>query len=321
MTRLPALLLAFSFALATCGAAAQGWPSKPIRVVVPFPPGGTTDTAVRPIADRVTASLGVAVIIENKPGAAGNIAFEYVAHSAPDGYTLVVGNDSLALQPHVTERLGYDPLKHFTGIVQLSHQPLVIAAHSSLGIVTLQELIAYGRGRASAIPYGTSGVGNSQHLTGEWFARVASIALSHIPYKGGGQAITDLVAGQVPLAVLGVAPVVPHHKSGKVRILAVTTKERSPILPHVPTVMESGFEGFYMEQWTALFVAAATPRDIVARLNAEVNKALQEPAIRSRYESLSMAPKGGTPDDLDRLLREDHARYGKLARELRIRAE
>lgn len=261
------------------------------------------------------------VIVENKPGAAGNIGFEFVARSAPDGYTLVVGNDSLGLQPHLGTRLGYDPLKDLAGIVQISDQPLVIAAHASLRIETLRDLIDHGRARGSALPYGTSGIGNSQHLTGEWFSRVAGIAMVHVPYKGGGQAITDFVGGQVPLAVLGVAPVTPYHKSGKVRILAVTTRQRSPLLPQVPTVAESGFPDFYVEQWTALFAPAATPRPIVERVNGEVNTMIQDTSIRSRYESLSMTPRGGKPEDLDRLLRDDYARYGKLAKELGIRAE
>jgi tripartite-type tricarboxylate transporter receptor subunit TctC len=321
MKHFSALLLAFFCTMNASWATAQEWPSKPIRIIVPFPPGGTTDAAIRPVADRLSQRLGVPVIVENKAGAAGNIGYEFVAHSAPDGYTLVVGNDSLGLQPHLGTRLGYDPLKDLVGVVQLSSQPLVIAAHASQPYETLRQLIDYAKARGSALPYGTSGVGNSQNLAGEWFSRVAGIPMLHVPYKGGGQAITDLVGGQVPLAVLGIAPVMPHHKSGKVRILAVTTKHRSPLLPQVPTVAESGFPDFYLDQWSALFAPAATPQSVVERVNREVNSIIQETAIRSRYESLSMTARGGKPEDLDRLLRDDYARYGKLAKELGIRAE
>jgi tripartite-type tricarboxylate transporter receptor subunit TctC len=322
MRRLASMLfLAAGLAVAASHANAESWPSRPIRIIVPYPPGGTTDTAARPIAQHLSRSLGVPVIVENRPGAGGTTGTAYAAHSAPDGYTLLLGNDSLGLQPHLVENLGYDPLKDLAGVAQLSRQPLVIAAHPSLGVKTLQELIALGRSGAPGLAYGTSGVGNSQHLVGAWFAHAAQVNWIHVPYKGGGQAVTDFVGGQVPCAVLGIAPVMPFQRAGKVRILAVTTRERSPFLPDVPTLVESGFAEIYVEQWTALFAPAGTPRAIIERLNNEVDNALRDPTVIALYESLSMMPVGGRATDLDRLLREDHERYGRLVKEFDIREQ
>ena len=225
-------------ALSAFAAAAQDWPKKSIHIVVPFPSGGTTDTAVRPLADRLSQQLGVSVVVDNKPGAAGRIGYEFVARAAPDGYTLLAGTDSLGLQPHLDPPPNYDPIRDFAPIAQLSSQPLVIAVRPSLGVTTLQQLVELGRTKREPIGYATSGIGSSQNFAGEWFARVSGLTLLHVPYRGGGQAVNDLLAGQVQLAVLGIAPLIPYQKSGRIRILAVTTVERSQALPDVPTLKE-----------------------------------------------------------------------------------
>ncbi len=312
--------LAGCLALSACAAAAQDWPSKPIRIVVPFPSGGTTDTAVRPLAERLSQQLGVSVVVENKPGAAGRIGYDFAAKAAPDGYTLLAGTDSLGLQPHLDPPPNYDPIRDFAPIAQLSSQPLVIAVHPSLGVTTLQQLVALGRTQREPIGYATSGIGSSQNFAGEWFARVSGLKMLHVPYRGGGQAVNDLLAGQVQLAVLGIAPLIPYQKAGRIRILAVTTAERSPALPDVPTLKELGYD-VVVDQWMALLAPAKVPPAILSRLNAEVNTALRDPRLREIYAGVAMRPVGGTAQDLDTLLKSDYRRFGTLTKELNFKAE
>lgn len=312
--------LAGCFALSAFAAAAQDWPNKPIRIVVPFPSGGTTDTAVRPLADRLSQQLGVSVVVDNKPGAAGRIGYDFAAKAAPDGYTLLAGTDSLGLQPHLDPPPNYDPIRDFAPIAQLSSQPLVIAVHPSLGVTTLQQLVELGRTKPEPIGYATSGIGSSQNFAGEWFARVSGLKMLHVPYRGGGQAVNDLLAGQVQLAVLGIAPLIPYQKSGRIRILAVTTAERSPALPDVPTLKELGYD-LVVDQWMALLAPAKVPPAILDRLNAEVNAALQDVRLREIYAGAAMRPVGGRAQDLDALLKNDYRRFGTLTRELNFKAE
>ena len=312
--------LAGCLALSAFAAAAQDWPSKPIRIVVPFPSGGTTDTAVRPLAERLSQKLGVSVVVENKPGAAGRIGYDFAAKAAPDGYTLLAGTDSLGLQPHLDPPPNYDPIRDFAPIAQLSSQPLVIAVHPSLGVTTLQQLVALGRTQREPIGYATSGIGSSQNFAGEWFARVSGLKMLHVPYRGGGQAVNDLLAGQVQLAVLGIAPLIPYQKAGRIRILAVTTAERSPALPDVPTLKELGYD-VVVDQWMALLAPAKVPPAILERLNAEVNTALRDPRLREIYAGVAMRPVGGTAQDLDTLLKSDYRRFGTLTKELNFKAE
>jgi tripartite-type tricarboxylate transporter receptor subunit TctC len=312
--------LAGCLALSAFAAAAQDWPSKPIRIVVPFPSGGTTDTAVRPLAERLSQQLGVSVVVENKPGAAGRIGYDFAAKAAPDGYTLLAGTDSLGLQPHLDPPPNYDPIRDFAPIAQLSSQPLVIAVHPSLGVTTQQQLVALGRTQREPIGYATSGIGSSQNFAGEWFARVSGLKMLHVPYRGGGQAVNDLLAGQVQLAVLGIAPLIPYQKAGRIRILAVTTAERSPALPDVPTLKELGYD-VVVDQWMALLAPAKVPPAILERLNAEVNTALRDPRLREIYAGVAMRPVGGTAQDLDTLLKSDYRRFGTLTKGLNFKAE
>ncbi len=312
--------LAGCIALSAFTAAAQDWPRKPIHIVVPFPSGGTTDTAVRPLADRLSRQLGVSVVVDNKPGAAGRIGYEFAAKAAPDGYTLLAGTDSLGLQPHLDPPPNYDPIRDFAPIAQLSSQPLVIAVHPSLGVATLQQLVEFGRTKRDAIGYATSGIGSSQNFAGEWFARVSGLKMLHVPYRGGGQAVNDLLADQVQLAVLGIAPLIPYQKTGRIRILAVTTAERSPALPDVPTLRELGYD-VVVDQWMALLAPAKVPPAILDRLNAEVNAALGDARLRATYEGAAMRPVGGSAADLGKLLQGDYQRFGKLTKELGFKAE
>ncbi|MCC6212219.1 MAG: tripartite tricarboxylate transporter substrate binding protein, partial [Burkholderiales bacterium] len=253
-------------------ALAQAWPQKPVRMVVAFPPGGSTDISVRALSERIAPALGQPVIVENRTGAGGNVAAEYVLKQPADGYTVLATADSLASNPHLY-RLSFDPRRDFAPVMQLTRQPVVLGAHPSLGVNTLAELIALAKAKPG-LAYATSGAGSIQHMAGEWFAKLAEIKLTHVPYKGGGQAITDLLGAQVPLGSLGNTPLLPHYRSGKLKILAQTTARRSPSLPDVPTYAESGLKDLVLEQWLGLFVIAGTPAEAVTRLNAEANRGL-----------------------------------------------
>lgn len=318
MTRL--IALAAFFALVAAGAHAQSWPERPVRIVVAFAAGGSTDVAVRTIGDRLAQSLGQPVLVENRPGAAGNIAAEYVAKQPADGHLVLASADSLASNPHLFRNLPFDPAKDLVPVVQLTRQPVVLAVHPSLGVTSLAELVALARSKPG-LGYATSGAGSIQHIAGEWFAQLAGIRLTHVPYKGGGQAVNDLVGGQVPIGSLGNTPLLPHHRAGKIRIIAQTTASRSFSLPDVPTYEEAGMRGLVLEQWLALFVAAGTPQPVIQRLAAEVTKVLAEPAIRERYAQVGLEPVGGTPADIQRQYRADYEKYGRLIRELNIRLE
>jgi tripartite-type tricarboxylate transporter receptor subunit TctC len=259
-------------------------------------------------------------VVENRPGAAGNIAADFVAKQPADGYVVLASADSLASNPHLFTNLPFDPAKDLAPVVQLTRQPVVLAVHPSLGASSVAELVAAAKARPG-LGYATSGAGSIQHMAGEWFAHLAGIKLTHVPYKGGGQAITDLVGGQVPIGSLGNTPLLPHHRAGRVKILAQTTAARSASLPDVPTYQEAGMRGLVLEQWLALFVAAGTAADVKARLAAEVTKALAEPAVRERYAQMGLEPVGGTPEDIARQYRADYEKYGRLIKELAIRAD
>ena len=313
----------FLFAAALCTAlsvSAQSWPHKQIRMLIPYPPGGATDVAGRAIADRLTAALGQPVVVENRAGGNGNIGVEAVVRSAPDGYTMLVAPDQLASNPHVY-KLPFDALADLVPVIQLSRQPVVLGVHPSLGVNNVAEFVAAAKKKPGTISFATSGAGSQQHITAEWFARLAGIQIVHIPYKGGGQAITDFIGGQVQAASLGSTPVLPHHKSGKVKIIAQSTRERAPSLPDVPTYVESGYKDLVLEQWLGAFVPAGTPREIVQRLNAEIGKALADATVRDRFDKAAMEPVGGSAEQFAQYFRENHAMYGKLVKDLNIRAE
>ena len=301
-------------------AAAQGWPSKPLRWIVPYPPGGSTDIATRPVAERVGQALGgTAGIVENRGGAAGNIGIDAASKSAPDGYTLLVAPDSIASNPHLF-KTAWDPFRDFVPVIELSRQPVVLAVHPSLGVASVAELVAAAK-RKPGLGFATSGAGSQQQMAAEWFAKLAGIRLTHVPYKGGGQAIADLVGGQIQIGSLGSSPLIPHYKAGKLKLIAQSTAARAPSLPEVPTYGEAGYPELVIEQWLGVFAPAGTPPEIVARLNAEIGKALAEPAIRERYAAAAMEPVGGTAESLARQLRGDYDKYARLIRELGIKLE
>ena len=313
------ILIALTMAAAACGAQAQDWPNKPVRVVVPFAAGGSTDVAARLVAEYLSRAFGQQVYVENRTGANGVIGIEAVAKSDPDGYTLLVAPDAIASNPQVY-KVNY-ALKHLTSVVQLSRQPIVLAAHPSLDVKTMAELIALAR-KQPGIRYGTgSGVGSAQHMVVQWFAQLAGIELEQVPYRGGGQAINDLIAGHVRLGALGSTPLIPHYKAGKLLLLAQTTEARSQSLPDIPTFQESGVKGLVLDQWLGVFVPAGTPGPIVARLNGEIGKALADQAIKGNLVSSAMEPIGGSAEQFGKLVRDDFAKYERLVKELNIKAQ
>jgi tripartite-type tricarboxylate transporter receptor subunit TctC len=303
---------------------AQSWPSKPVRWIVPYSPGGATDIATRPIAERVGQALGGTAggfsgLVENRAGAGGNIGVEAAVKSAPDGYTLLVSVDALASNPHLY-KLSWDPFRDLVPVIQLARQPVVLAVHPSLGVSSVAEFVAAARHKPG-LGYATSGAGSQQHITAEWFARLAGIQLTHVPYKGGGQAIVDLVGGQIQVGSLGSSPLIPFYKSGKLRLLAQSTSVRAPTLSDIPTYQEAGYKSLEIEQWIGVFAPAGTPPEIVARFNVEIGKALADPGIRERYAQAALEPVGGGADVLARLLKSDYEKYGRLVKELNIRIE
>ena len=308
------------FGLKTIGAArAQSYATKPIRFVVPFPAGGSTDVGARLIAEHLSRVFGQQVYVENKSGANGTIGVEAAAKSAPDGYSILVTIDTVASNPHVFHT-NIDPSKDLVPIIQVSRQPIVLAAHPSLGVNTLAELIALAK-QQPGLRYATgSGFGSPQHMAVQWFARIAGLKLEQVPYRGGGQAINDLLGGHVKLGSLGSTPLIPHYKAGTLRLLAQTTHDRSPSLPDVPTFEQAGMKGLVLDQWLGVFAPAGTPQAITERLNSEIGKAIADPVVRKELLDSGQEPVGGTAEQFSNLVREDFAKFGRLVKELDIKA-
>jgi tripartite-type tricarboxylate transporter receptor subunit TctC len=315
------MLATFPVAAVKTGAAhAQSYPAKPVRFVVPFPAGGSTDVGARLIAENLSRAFGQQVYIENKSGANGTIGVEEAAKSPPDGYTILVTIDAVASNPHVFHT-GIDPAKDLLPVIQVSRQPIVLAVHPSLGVNALADLMALAK-KQPGLPYATgSGLGSPQHMAVQWFAQIAGIKLEQVPYRGGGQAINDLLGGHVKIGSLGSTPLMPHYKAGKLRLLAQTSKTRSPSLADVPTFEEAGIKGLVLEQWLGVFAPVKTSADIVNRLNSEINKAVADPAVRKNLLDSAQEPVGGTAEQFAALVREDYAKFGQLVKDLNIKAE
>jgi tripartite-type tricarboxylate transporter receptor subunit TctC len=311
-----ALLLSF---LCATQALAQAWPSKPVRIVVAFAPGGSTDISTRHVAEKISGALGQPVLVENRVGATGNVGAEAVARSAPDGYTFLSTADALASNPHLF-KMSFDAAKDLVPVIQLTRQPVVLAAHPSVGVNNVKELVAVLKAKPG-MAIANSGAGSQQHMVAEWFAQQSGIKLTHVPYKGGGQAVTDLVGGQVPLGSLGNTPLLPHYRAGKLKILAQSNKARSASLPDVPTYEEAGYPGLVLDQWLGLFAPAGTPREAIQRMNAEVGKALADATIRDRFAQAGLEPVGGSAEQFAKLYRDDYEKYGKLVKQLNIKLD
>lgn len=310
--------LATLIAVAAPPAHAQEWPDRPIRMIVPFAAGGSTDVAARLVGEYLTRALGQQVYVDNRTGANGNIGTETAAKSPADGYTILVVPDSVVSNPHVY-KVNYDALKDFTPVIQLTRQPIVLAAHPSLGVKTLAELITMAKQQPGMRYALGSGIGSSQHMVGAWFAKIAGIELEQVAYRGGGQAINDLIAGHVKLGSLGSTPLIPHYKAGTLLLLAQTTEARSQSLPQIPTYQEAGMKGLVLDQWLGVFVPAGTPPAITARLNAEIGKALNDPAIRKNFAESALEPIGGSAEAFSRFVQSEYGKYERLVKELNIK--
>lgn len=312
-------ILAATFALASPPVAAQDFPAKPIRLVIPFPPGGGTDFVSRVVATALAEHLKWQVVPENRPGASGNMAIAQVGQAAPDGYTIVMGqSDNMALGPHLYANVGYDTLRSFVPIVQVSEAPLALVTNASaagpLRLANVADLITKGK-TGPGISWATAGNGSMGHMYGEQFKSVTAIGLLQVPYKGAAPALADVMGGQVDVAILSVPSVLGLVKGGKLIPLAVTTGKRSSMLPNTPTLDEAGVKGVEAGVWLGLFAPAGTPAAIVARLNSEINKVLQLPDVRDKILNGGAVPVGGSSEDFAAFLRADYARWGRIVRD------
>lgn len=309
-------------AAAQTGAVADGFPNRPIRLIVPFATGGVTDTSGRVIAEALSRRLGQQVIVDNRPGASGNIGTSAVATAAPDGYTLLLAFDgTMVINPHVFAKVPFDTLKDFAPVGKIGDAVLILAANPTLPVRTLQELLALSKSQPGGLSYGTSGIGGTPHIAGELLRQRTGANLQHVPYKGGGQAITDTIGGTIPLTYTAVAGAQGHVKAGRLKAIAVSSAARASSLPEVPTFIESGIADFAVSSWVGLFAPAATPRAVVQRLNAELNAVLADPAARERLAVLGIDPTPGTPEQYLEEVRRDLARYGQVVRSAGIKAE
>jgi tripartite-type tricarboxylate transporter receptor subunit TctC len=316
----PLVLAAALFAVAL-PAVAQTWPAKPVRIVVPFPAGGPTDVLTRSLADKLGAQLGHPVVVENKPGAGGAIGADFVAKSAADGYTLVMATTSThSIGPYLA-KLPYDPEKDFTPIVWVGNATNILVVNNQLGVSSVSELIALARKDPGKLNYATSGVGTVVHLTSEYFASMAGVKLTHVPYKGVQQSIPDLISGQVSILFDNIMTAQPHIKAGKVTALAISSPNRSPLVPGIPTVAESGLPGFQSVTWFGVLGPANTPRAVVERMNAEVNKALLLPEIQARFAQMGFEPAGGTAAEFAQTIQRDSQKWSKVIKDAGVRAE
>ncbi|HJS75774.1 MAG TPA: tripartite tricarboxylate transporter substrate binding protein [Burkholderiales bacterium] len=312
------LLAVLAFA---AGAQAQTWPSKTVRFIVPFPPGGSTDVAARTVADKLTRALGAQVLVENRAGGGGAIGTVEAARAAPDGHTLLFAADPVITLHLVVKNVQFDMQRDFIAVTQVTTQPIAVAVHSSLPVKNVQELIAYAKANPGKLSFAHSGTGSGQHMSGELLKRMAGIDMVHVPYKGGGPAVQDLVGGQVPVGVLGSTPLIPHHKAGRIRIIAFTSKERFPPMPEIPTLHESGLAGFDTTQWLGILAPKGTPAEIVDRVYAETRKALELQDVKERLAQAALQPVGNSPKEFEALIRADLERWSKLAAELGLKPQ
>ena len=301
-------------------AQAQTWPQAPVRLVVPWAPGGTTDMIARVLAQPLAQALGQPVVIDNKPGAGGNIGTAQAVKDKPDGYTLIlVTSTTQAINPHLYQKPGFDPKKDFTPIVYLGSVPNVLVVSAKSPFKTVQDVLMQARKEPGKLSYGSGGNGSSQHIAGVMFKKAAKVDILHVPYKGGAPAVSDLMAGQIDL-MLDTGSLA-HIQGGTLRALAVASAKRVPALPKVPTFAEAGLPGLEAGAWYGVMGPAGMPRDIVVRLNGEINRLLKDPAVAKRLQDIGAEIGGGTPQDLEKLAESELRRYGDIVREGGIKVD
>lgn len=313
--------IAAAFAIAS-PALAQAWPEKSIRVVVPYPPGGGVDFVSRAVAQRLGEVLKTTMVIDNRGGASGTIGADIVAKSAPDGYTFLIASPAeVVVGPIVGQKVNYDAARDLTPVTLIGETPLVIAAHPSLQAKTLQEFIALAKASPGRYSYGTPGTGSSMQFAGESLNSLAGISVVHVPYRGAAPVVTDLLGGQVPVGIVGMPPTVAHAKSGKLRILAVTSEKRSSTMPDVPAVAElPGIQGYRFTNWMGVYMPAKSPQPVIDRLAAEIGKIVREPATREKLLSQGVEPVGNTTAEFNSFLKAEFDTYSKIAKDRNIRA-
>jgi tripartite-type tricarboxylate transporter receptor subunit TctC len=303
-------------------ALSQAYPSKPVRMIVGFPPGGGTDVVARVIAQKLTEWWGQAVTVENRAGATGTIGADAVAKSAPDGYTLLMGHvNSHGIAPNLFARLPYDPIKDFAAVAYVGYVPNVLAVHPSVPAKSVKELVALLKANPGKYNYASSGNGSTQHLAGELFKQLTGTQIVHVPYKGSGDTIKDLLAGVVAMNFDTMPPVLPHIQAGKLRGLAISTPKRLPQLPDVPTFVEEGITGFDVANWYGVMAPAGTPREIVAKMNTDINKAMQVPEVRARLESVGTQLNEQSAAQFEAYMKAEVAKYAKLIKDIGVKVE
>lgn len=314
------LLSAVSAALFLCASPshAADYPTEPIKLVVPFAPGGSVDTVARILGQALTKELGQSIVVENRAGAGGNIGFETVARAKPDGYTLLMASSPLAVNISLYKSLGYDPVKSFAPISLIALQPNVLVVNPELPVKTVAELTAYAKANPGTLNFGSAGLGASQHLSGELFMRRTGTEMVHVAYRGGGPAMTDLVAGRIQLMFETIPSSIPYITSGQLRPLAVTVDKRSAQLPDVPTMAEAGVADFVSRGWLGMAAPAGTPQPIIDQLNAAVVKALADPAVSKRLTELGLLVEGSSPAEFTRFLDADISSFRTLITEANI---
>lgn len=320
MKHLAASLAVLAALLAPGAAAAQQYPAKAVRIVVGFAPGGGSDFIARVVANKLTERFGSQVIVENRPGAGSTLAAEYVVRSPADGYTLLLSPASYTVNPSVY-KLSFDPLADITPIVQLSRGPYVVAVHPSVQAKTLKELVALAKSQPDKLAYASSGNGSHVHVASEYFLYTAGIKVTHVPYKGTGPALNDTIAGTTQLIFGSVATALQHVKSGRLRALAVTTPKRIAAAPDVPTVAEAGYPSYEVTNWHGLVGPKGLPKDIVARLNREVNESLKSDDVKKILASDGLEPAGGSPEELGAIIKKEIGRWGEVVRRAGVKAD
>lgn len=311
--RKPLLAAMIFLGIAPPAVLAQEYPTRPIQLVIPFTPGGSTDTVGRAIGQRLAVALGQPVVIENRPGAGTNVGTAYVAKAAPDGYTLLQATSSLAINPSLYKNLTFDPTKELTPVILVTDSPQLLVVNSSAPFNSVRELIAYARANPGKLSYGSSGNGATNHLAMELFKTLAKVSMVHIPYKGGGPAVTGLIAGDVQLMFLPPVVVEPHLKSGRIKAIAVSTASRFPGID-LPSVAEAGLPGFVSSVWFAFYAPAGTPRPIIEKLNTAINRILQEPEVAAQFSKGGMKAGGGTPEDMGALYKAELERFAAVVK-------
>ena len=305
--------LASLFALAASATAqAQSWPSKPLRIVVGFPPGASADVAARLVAAKMSESLGQTVLIENKPGAGSNIATESVVRAPADGYTLLLGTIANTINASLSKNLPFDFGRDLAPVASLASLPNLLVVTTSLGVSTVQELVAAAKRKPGEILYGSSGNGTGPHLSGELFNLMAGVKLTHVPYKGSPQAMTDLLGGRVQAMFAPASTALPHIKAGTLKVLAVSSAKRTGASPELPTIAESGLPGFETSVWFGLLAPAGTPRDIIERLNREANRALADPAVKTQFAAQGIDGMGGTAEQFAAYIKDETAKWARV---------